>query len=246
MNWIVLRRLHQIYQEGKTKVIPMLLKDPDIQYLLNHTRELYRHGNYIEKEKDFDQYYEKYRKSKYEKYHEFLVNNKLAKDQTRFEEKDIQILMDIGEKMQNGELYELRDQIIKAEETVRGVSLMFFKNEKYLLNRQSLINAVKQLLEITELADEKDQQYKYVLECESPLLIVLCENIDFLKRPYHPRKNNIELWYAGGKNIDKLGYADTRGLKIFYSCDWDYDGLKIYEAVKKKIPEIQLCTGQKK
>ena len=240
MNWIVLRRLYQIYEEGKTRVVPTLMNNPDIKYLLNHTRELYVNGDYIEKRKDFDKYYETDHKSNYKQYKEFLVQNGFAKPQTRFEEKDIQILMDISKKMNNGELHEIRDQIIKAEETVRGVSLMFFKNEKYLLNRQSLIDAVKQLLGINELVDEKDRQYKYVLECESPRLIVLCENIDFLKRPYHPRKNNVELWYAGGKNIDKLGYADIRGLKLFYSCDWDYDGLKIYEAVKKKIPEIQL------
>ena len=56
---------------------------------------------------------------------------------------------------------------------------MFFKNEKYLLGKEALINAVKLLLDIDELADDKDLQYKYVLECNSPKCIVLCENIDF-------------------------------------------------------------------
>ena len=35
-------------------------------------------------------------------------------------------------------------------------------------------------------------------------------------------------------------YMVDIGLPIFYSCDWDYDGLRIYEIVKKKIPAIQL------
>jgi hypothetical protein len=150
--------------------------------------------------------------------------------------------MEIEIGMANGELDELRSQIIASEETVRGVSRMFFKHEKYLLNKESLINAVKKLLNITKLADDRDQQYKYVLECDEPKCIVLCENIDFLKRPTRPRENNIELWYAGGRNINKLEYADvaSRNLPIYYSCDWDKDGLEIFESIYEKIPQIKL------
>ena len=120
---------------------------------------------------------------------------------------------------------------------------MFFKNEKYLLGKEALINAVKLLLDIDELVDDKDLQYKYVLECKNPKCILLCENIDFLKRPTLVRTNHIELWYVGGKNVTKLDYADTRGLPIYYSCDWDFDGLFIiYPLVKEKIPNIKLLT----
>lgn len=66
---------------------------------------------------------------------------------------------------------------------------------------------------------------------------------DFLKRPILARANNIELWYAGGKNVNKLDFSDPRGLPIYYSCDWDFDGLFIiYPLVKEKIPTIQLLT----
>jgi hypothetical protein len=125
---------------------------------------------------------------------------------------------------------------------------MFFKNEKYLDGKDSLINAMKIVLQVSEFADDRDQQYKYVLDCDSPRCIVLCENIDFLKKPTLPRKHNIELWYAGGKNIAKLQYADTRGLPIFYSCDWDHDGLLIYTLVKHKLLDIELLlpTGPHK
>src|SRR5690606_2418584 len=89
----------------------------------------------------------------------------------------------------------------------------------------------------------KDQQYIYKLECHNPKLIVLCENLDFLTKPNKPRQHGIELWYAGGKNVTKLDYADTRGLPTYYSCDWDFDGLFIiYPLVKEKIPSIQLLT----
>lgn len=248
MKWIVIEHLHRIYLNGETKANKTLLADPRIRYLLEDTKELRHRGNRLVKGRGFDKYYERWHKENYGKYCHFLVRTNLKKPQTRFEENDIKKLIDIEEKMASGELVELRKQIIEAQETVRGVSLMFFKNEKYLLNRHALTEAVKQLLKIDKLADERDQQYKYVLECDNPETIVLCENIDFLKRPSRPRQHNIELWYAGGKNIAKLDYAETGGLPIYYSCDWDYDGLKIYELVKQKIPTIQLLypTGDPK
>lgn len=240
MNWIVLKKLNKIYLNDKTKTNKALLSDPKINYLLNSTKELISWGSYIKQGKGFIKYYEKYHLNKFQKYTDFLTRHNLLKPQTRFKEEDIEILMGIEQGMNSGELVDVCNQIIQAEETVRGVSLMFFKNEKYLESSEALIKAVKQLLSIDEFADERDQQYKYVLECNTPQCIVLCENLDFLKRPSVPRKNNIELWYAGGKNIEKLNYIDPPELPIYYSCDWDYDGLLIYKLVKKKIPSIKL------
>jgi hypothetical protein len=248
MNWITLKALNEIYLTEKTPKKETVLKDSYIKYMLRDTKELRETSKEILGSNDFKELYRQTHLSNFEKYKSFLVRNALEKPQTRFEESDINILMDIEERMLSGELLEIRDQMIKAEETVRGVSLMFFKNEKYLEGKESLIKAVKQLLNIQELASDKDQQYKYVLECKNPKCIVLCENIDFLKRPSAPRKNNIELWYAGGKNISKLDFSSTRHLPIFYSCDWDYDGLLIFEAVKEKIKDIIILypTGQPK
>ena len=240
MNWIVLTSLRTIYENNKVHIKSALDDDPHIQHILTQTHELQRFSGFYHKSHGFDEYYEKNHQENYDAYVTFLGRNKLLKSQLRLKEDDIRILMNIEEGMESGDLQELRDQIIDSEETVRGVSRMFFKNEKYLLASPSLTNAVKQLLKVEKLADEKDQQYKYVLECDNPRVIVLCENIDFLKRPTIPRKHNIELWYAGGKNIAKLDYTDTRGLPIYYSGDWDYDGLKIFEAVKRKIPEIKI------
>lgn len=124
-------------------------------------------------------------------------------------------------------LEELRTQIIAADTSLRNISLMFFKNDKYLENKESLVEALKQILEVKEFSDEKDQQYIYKLECHDPVAIVLFENLDFLTKPNKPRKHGIELWYVGGKNVGKLDYSQTRGLPIYYSCDWYYDGLFI-------------------
>lgn len=235
--------LNNLYSNGEVKINDTLAKSGEINYLINSLRILDRTHNKFFVLEGFTEIYEKDYLEEYHRYEAFLSDNKLLKPQLRFEESDIQILIGIKEDMDNGNLEPLREQIIKNEATIRIVSLMFFKNEKYLIGKDALINAVKLLLDIDELADDKDLQYKYVLECVNPKCIVLCENIDFLKRPTLARANNIELWYAGGKNVNKLDFVDTRGLTIYYSCDWDYDGLFIiYPLVKEKIPNIQLLT----
>lgn len=242
MNWIALKSLHEIYTDGKTLKKTTLVKDSYFKYLIRNTKELKEDSKYIFATVGFKDHYESKWLSKFQLYTEFLSQNELLKPQTRFEESDILILMDILHGIKSGDLNDLRNQIIEAEESVRGVSLMFFKNDKYLEGKPALIDAVKKILDIEKFANDKDQQYKYVLECINPKCIVLCENSDFLKRPALPRKNNIELWYTGGRNISKLDFADTRNLPIYYSCDWDYDGLDIYSLVLEKIPSIKILV----
>jgi hypothetical protein len=246
MNWNILKSLHEIYELGKTRSRTTIINDPYIAYLIKVTKEVAEEGPYLVAGNGFRSFYEQSHRVNYSNYLDFLKRNDLLKPQTRYCESDIKILIDIEERMVTGDLIPLCEQITRSNETLRGISLMFFKNEKYLEGRPSLIAALKQILNITSFADDRDQQYKYVLECNNPRYIVLCENIHFLKKPTMPRQHSIELWYAGGKNIDKLNYIDTRGLPIYYSCDWDYDGLLIYGLVKQKIPSIMLLfpTGE--
>ncbi len=243
MNWIELKALNNLYKNGEVKLNDTLTHSGEINFLRNSLGKLDTTHDRIYVLEGFSETYEKDYLEKYQTYEAFLSESGFLKPQLRFEEEDIERLMGIKMDMDSGDLAPLREQIIKNEATVRIVSLMFFKNEKYLLRKEALIDAVKTLLQIEKLADDKDQQYKYVLECINPKCIILCENVDFLKRPTLFRANNIELWFAGGKNVKKLDYIDTRGLPIYYSCDWDYDGLFIiYSLVKKKIPTIQLLT----
>lgn len=243
MNWTELRALNSLYTNGEVKLNDTLAKSVDINYLINSLRVLDRSHNKLFSLEEFPKIYESDYLEKYSQYEVFLSENGLLKPQIRFEENDIKKLIEIQTRKKEGGLDELRQQIIASDESLRGVSLMFFKNEKYLDNRPSLVNALKQILEVEHFSNEKDQQYIYKLECYNPVAIVLCENLDFLTKPIKPRQYGIELWYAGGKNINKLDYADTRGLPIYYSCDWDYDGLLIiYPLVKEKIPAIQLLT----
>ncbi|MDD7885256.1 hypothetical protein [Flavivirga sp. 57AJ16] len=243
MNWIELKALNSLYINGETKLNDTLDKSGEINYLINSLRKLEKSYNKLSTLEGFTETYEKDYLKTYKSYEIFLSENQLLKPQLRFEENDIKILMNIQAWKKEGTLEELRNQIIASDESLRGVSLMFFKNEKYLDNKASLVNALKQILEVEHFANEKDQQYIYKLECYKPKTIILCENLDFLTKPNKPRQHGIELWYAGGKNINKLDFTDTRGLPIYYSCDWDYDGLFIiYPLVKEKIPTIQLLT----
>lgn len=240
MNWPVLKALHEVYLTGETQKKDSLLIDSKIRFMLEQTKELKLGVKKVLKGEGFEKYYETNHLANFLNYGQFLSESGLLKPQLRYQEADIAVLMDMYEGMKSGELVPVRDAIIRAEETVRGVSEMFFKNEKYLEGSDSLVRDVKAILGITELANDKDQQYIYILQADDPEKIVLCENLDFLKRPSRPRKHHIELWYAGGKNIEKLNYTGEITLPLFYSCDWDYDGLMIYQLVKEKIPQIRL------
>lgn len=243
MNWIELRALNNLYTNGEVKLNDTLAKSGEINYLINSLRKLDRTHNKLFILGGFAKIYEKDYLEKYNRYEAFLLENRLLKPQLRFDENDIRVLMNIQAWKNEGTLEELRKQIIASDESLRGISLMFFKNDKYLDNKSSLVDALKQVLEVDHFSNEKDQQYIYKLECHNPRVIVLCENLDFLTKPNKPRQHGIELWYAGGKNVPKLDFIDTRSLPIYYSCDWDYDGLFIiYPLVKEKIQTIQLLT----
>lgn len=241
MNWIELKSLHSIYLNGKIKLNNTLSNSGEFNFLAHSVKLLNKSANVFFAEEGFHELYRERYLNNFMRYESFLTMHGLLKPQARFTEADIIILMRIEEWKQEGTLDELRNQIIASDESLRGVSLMFFKNEKYLDDKPSLTDALRKILEVESFSNEKDQQYIYKLECHNPIAIVLCENLDFLTKPNKPRQHGIELWYAGGKNIGKLDYADTRGLPTYYSCDWDYDGLfVIYPLVKSKIPTIQL------
>jgi hypothetical protein len=243
MNWIELKSLYSIYVNGSIKLNNTLSNSGEFNFLTNSLNVLDKTASAFSAQQGFNDLYREKYLEKFMLYNNFLEINNILKPQIRFNEADIIILMKIEEWKQQGTLNDLRNQIIASDESLRGVSLMFFKNEKYLDDKPSLTDALKKILEVESFSNEKGQQYIYKLECHKPVAIVLCENLDFLTKPNKPRQHGIELWYAGGKNISKLDFADTRGLPIYYSCDWDYDGLfVIYPLVRAKIPSIRLLT----
>lgn len=241
MNWIVLKALNTLFEKGEVPQKISLNTSGEIIYLKNSLHAIEFKGKKIMAMPEYRNLYMEYYNADYQKYLSFLNEFDLVKPQSRYEEGDIQILMKIQGLRQEGALNEIRKQILEANESLRGLSQMFFKHDKYLENKPSIINALKQILDVEVFSNEKDQQYIYKLECHDPKMIVLCENIDFLTKPGRPRMHGIELWYAGGKNVAKLEFTIRRELPIYYSCDWDYDGLFIiYPLVREHIPEIKL------
>jgi len=237
MNWTVLKSLNELYNNRKVKKKVSLENDSEFNLLLD-TKEIRENDKwYVPNERLYNQYYEKHHLHNFDIYYQFLEKHDLLKK--RFEEEDIKRLMELKTMNEEQTLIPSREQLIDAQETVRGFSTMFFKHDKYLDQKNSLISAINDILDI-KLVENKDQQYLYVLQCDNPQTIVLCENLDFLRKDKMPRANNIELWYAGGRNVKKLKYADTRGIPIFYSGDWDKDGLEIFELAKAIIPQIEL------
>lgn len=248
MNWIELKGLHELYTNGSVRKNITLSKSAEIKFLINSLHILHETSKNLCVDDGYNAIYEQKYLPLFNKYFIFLERKELLKPQIRFDIGDIEVLFTIDAGLESGNLQYLKEQIISSNESLRGVSLMFFRNEKYLIGKDALTAALKKVLGVTEFANEKDKQYIYKLECHQPKVIVLCENLDFLTKPEKPRKHGIELWYAGGKNIAKLDFADTRGLPVYYSCDWDYDGLLIYTWVKEKIPSVKLLfpSGQGK
>jgi hypothetical protein len=255
MNWLIATKLHQIYLYGSTNYTTQFVNDGTIRHLICTTGELCINGKNVvidEYEKlSFDAYYESEYLPKYLKYSTLLERYGLLTDkngkkkvQARFEEEELKVLSELDEQMQSGYISEIRQQIIEREESIRGVSRMFFfNNEKYLDDRADVVEALKKILNIQQLANDKAEQWIYKLTHPQRKLIVLCENLDSLRRPTRPRKNYVELWYAGGWNTPKLDFELERiDVPIYYACDWDQDGIDIYRDVKNRLPMIKLLT----
>ncbi|MBD2755184.1 hypothetical protein [Spirosoma validum] len=255
MNWLTATKLHQLYTNKSTVSTDQFVSDATIQGFINTTGELCIDGRNVivnnSREESFLEYYELKYLPKYQRYNALLDKHKLLTDkngrkkvQVRYEEDELAVLLKLDEQMSDGSVAEIRKQIIEREESIRGVSRMFFFNdEKYLDEKKSLVEALKRVLDIDKLANDKGEQWIYKLTIPNRKLVVLCENLDFLRRPTRPRKYQIELWYAGGRNTPKLEYERTLlDVPIYYSCDWDHDGLEIYQDVKGRLPTIQLLT----
>ena len=116
---------------------------------------------------------------------------------------------------------------------------MLFHSSKYIDNHPGLLKAIFQLLEITQFPehDPKNNQWRFVVDHLTPVAVILCENLNYLKQAWIAKKLDIELWYVGGNNIGIIDNIATEKLilPLYYSCDWDHAGLQIYSRIKNKI-----------
>lgn len=233
VEWKYLKGLHQLYIEKKTKL--KILNNDYINLILFKQKKLikYKSGNHsiIEANNRYSEFYEEEFLDIYNYYNAFFEQSAIENNAKKsFTEEDLKALIFI---------YYNKEELKNNLTTQKKFSAQIFKyeNSKYLQNKTSLKNAVLQLLEIDEFPekDPKNNQWRFVVDCLNPKVIVLCENLDCLKVPLEYKNNNIELWYVGGNNTKPLEdiSQDKLKLPIYYFCDWDYNGLQIYSSVKR-------------
>ncbi|WP_339141139.1 hypothetical protein [Croceitalea sp. MTPC5] len=189
----------------------------------------------VEASPRFKNYFEKEFLEQYKYYANFFQNSGLENSgKKKYDRYELETLMFI---------YRHREELKKNLTTMRIFSSNIFqqKDSKFLENRPGLLNDVKILLQIKEFPEEgtKDNQWRFVIDCFRAKAVLLCENIDFLKAYWKFTKENIELWYVGGNNTKKLERLSSRylSLPIFYVCDWDYHGLKIFQNVSDLLED---------
>ena len=231
--WSHLMALRELYNNGVTKR----------RVISNECFSDLEHHRYIKKamkpntwkviNSEFKYIYESHFHDKISSYETFLTTHEILKVQSRYKEIDISGLMLISDN---------KKSIKENLTTCRKLSSTIFKGSKYLESRPGLKNAVLKILNIEEFPEEdpRNHQYLLVVNCKVPKLIILCENLDLLRVPWKARKLGIELWYAGGWNIKKLLHIPKRDQPIYYLCDWDFDGLSIYDRLREIIPKISI------
>ncbi|MES2430795.1 MAG: hypothetical protein V4556_07640 [Bacteroidota bacterium] len=232
MNWTELKALNNLFKQREIKLNQTLLSSYEINYLINSLKALDKSHSKLIALDAFNKIYEAKYLEKFESYEAFLIENDLLKSQTRFDENDIQTLIFIAQ---------YKEELSKNLSTIRTFSSEIFKGHgsKYLENKPGLKRSVCKVLGITDFPDKdpKNLQWRLVVDCLNPKVIILCENLAHLKNPWKAREANIELWYVGGNNIGIIDFISSEKLLIpvYYSCDWDFHGLSIYSRIKAKL-----------
>lgn len=235
LTWRHLKGLNQLYQERKTPA--RITDNAFIKNFLMGQKGIIRHkkGNIkiLEAAPAYADFYERYFKTSFEQYEQFLQREGLEDDGRRkYTEDDIQSLIFIAEQKE-----ELKQKLT----TIRTFSSEFFKNKgsKYLESKPGLLEAVYRILGIAAFPEKDPQnlQWRFVIDCIQPEKVILCENLDHLKSPWKAREYNLELWYVGGNNIGIIDHISEEKLQkpLFYSCDWDFHGLSIYSRIRRKL-----------
>lgn len=243
-TWPVLKALNDLYEKKKTAA--KIQQVDFIRYLMMQTDLVAQkkgNSNVLVAGDGYEEYYEDNFQSAYQYYYNFLNQVGIRPDGGKnFTEEDIRTLMVIYESRN-----ELRGNLTNIEDFSGKV--FDYAGSKYLKFKNSVRNAVLKILEIDEFPQtSKELQYRLVVDYPNPRAIILCENKSFLKQPWNAKELEVKLWHVGGNNIAILDEIDEIELSypIYYSCDWDFDGLKIYQRIKRKLKkrgaEIQILT----
>lgn len=232
MNWKALKQLHQLYTDGETS--SAILKIPLVQrwYEMELIEDVDKKT--VAKTKLYDSVYKKELLSQFKSFETVLNLHDLT--ETNFQEEELSALV----RIQND-----REEILITGKTQKEIGTLYFDSAKYLTEGSSLYKAILKILQVTELpTKEHNQQFLFVLHCKNktPKTIILCENLNQLSKP---RLDNVEFWFAGGRNTAKLKFISEPAIPFYYLCDWDNRGIEIYQDIKKNIfPNIQILIPQ--
>ena len=229
MKWSVIKQLHSLYISGETD--KNLLKSSIGKRLFEMDIISEPVKSLVFKKGDYNNIYETKYKTDYDL--AFQIIEKYDLYNTNFNIDEYKALKDIV------------DANISDTLTLKEISSIYFKGSKNIRKDTKLHQAILNILEVDYLAeDEHDQQYLTVLHCKTkkPLRILLCENKNLLTKK---RFETTELWYAGGKNINKLKFVNIPDIPIYYLCDWDNDGIEIYYKIKQIHKQLKLIIPNK-
>jgi len=235
IEWPVLKALYDLYIHQRTSA--KIQSDDFIKYLLAQSGLIaQKKGNnkVLVALDGFEAYFEANFKDQYLHYYAFLEQAGISPDARKnFTEEDIRTLMMV---------YESRLELAGRLSNIEDFSAKVFEygGSKYLKLRHSVRNAVLKILGISDFPQTaKDLQYRLVVDFINPRAVILCDNKSFLKQPWNAKELEVKLWHVGGNNVAMIDDIDEMELRypIFYSCDWDADGLKIYQRVKAKLRE---------
>ena len=232
MNWKALKQFDQLFAEGETSnellQLPLGKRIFEMEYVTTSSKKT------IAKTNLYDTFYSEIILPKFNAFKNLIDKYKLA--YTNFDESELAALVRIETD---------KEQILETNKNQKEIATLYFDSAKYLTKPSKLYDAVLKVLEISELAvDEHDQQYLKVLHCKNKITkaIILCENDNQLRKP---RLNDVELWYAGGRNTAKLKFIIEPAIPFYYLCDWDNRGIEIFQDIKRNIfPSIQIIIPQ--
>ena len=232
-TWPLLKALNDLYEKKKTAA---KIQDVDfVRYLMLQTDLIaQKKGNnkVLVARDGYEVYYENNFQSAYQYYYDFLIRVGISPDGGKnFTEEDIRTLMVIYESRK-----ELKNNLLNIEDF--SGKIFDYAGSKYLKFKDSVRNAVLKILEIDEFPQtSKDLQYRLVVDYPQPKAIILCENKSFLKQPWNAKELEVKLWHVGGNNIAIIKDIDEMELSysIYYSCDWDFEGLRIFQRIKFRL-----------
>jgi len=200
MNWKALQQLHQLYESGT--ISSDLLRHSYVERLRD-MGYMNLENKLLNKTDLCDGFYERKHLAQFKRIKEMLVRYDFVN--TNLKGNDLEILLNIEQK---------KDDILHKEFTQKEIATRYFDDSKYLKTGSKLHEIILKILDVETLRrDEHDQQFLWVLHCQSktPTAVVLCENDDQLRKP---RLEDIELWFAGGNNTAKLAPETPKYLPI--------------------------------